>query len=52
MRDNIVAGSERSGYSIVGVSCAETDAQWSGNVAHGTLTGQSASFVLQLPVLY
>jgi len=43
MRDNIVAGSERSGYSIVGVSCAETDAQWSGNVAHGTLTGQSVS---------
>ncbi|XP_067947416.1 fibrocystin-L-like [Watersipora subatra] len=38
LTDNAVAGSERSGYSIAGYSCESADL-WSGNVAHGTLSG-------------
>ena len=39
MQDNAVAGSERSGYAVVGLSCSSDAQLWSGNVAHSVLTG-------------
>ena len=39
MHNNVVAGSERNGFSIAGYSCSEPN-NWSGNIAHGVMNGK------------
>ena len=39
LKDNVVAGSERFGYSVAGYACTDSN-NWSGNVAHGVMSGE------------